>query len=85
MRKYKHYKKTQGVYKDFSGLRLKPSWVLSPCGVMDMTYILFLQSERLGLGYCKQTKGTVSPTKDTVSPTKGSPTKGRPTQRFSHT
>jgi hypothetical protein len=29
---------TQGVYKDFSGLRLKPSWVLSPCGVMDFSF-----------------------------------------------
>jgi hypothetical protein len=38
MRKYKHYKKTQGVNKDFSGMRLKPSWVLSPCGVMDFSF-----------------------------------------------
>jgi hypothetical protein len=38
MRKYRHYKKTQGVYKDFSGLRLQPSWVLSPRGVMDFSF-----------------------------------------------
>jgi hypothetical protein len=38
MRKYEHYKKTQGVYKDFSGLCLKPSCVLSPCGVMDFSF-----------------------------------------------
>jgi hypothetical protein len=43
MRKNKHYKKTQGVYKDFSGLRLKPSWVVSSCGVMDFrTEYLFI-------------------------------------------